>query len=371
MTGAVNEEDDGQQARLRTLARYCTIFIGVFAVIAALKLTAHIMVPLVLALFLILIAWPFKSWLDERLDARLPKSLSYAGSFIAITLMMVTLIVIVWISALEIAEQQSAYRDGFQQFLTHAKQELSRKGVSTKATMSLDDIRVMAMMLADNFKEGIIIFCLMISYILLAIPEVSSWKTKLTRCISPAHSSHVMNTASEIAISYQKYMAFVVTSGAFNACLTYVLAMMLHLDFPVTWGVVIFLLNFVPTLGPSLMPFLMTAVAFVQFDAGSMMPYVVFIAVSAVQLIVIYVIEPRIPKDETQLSALVVLFSLTFWGYVWGLTGMLLSTPLTMGIVIAFRHFKDTQWMACMLCEAPKDMPTRSNLLDVKKTRRN
>lgn len=342
-------EDTQRDMRLRSVAQYCIVFIGVFVIMAALKLMAHVMIPLMLAVFLILIIWPFKAWLDQRL----PKSLSYIGSVLGITIMMIGIIAIVWMSAMEIAEQQAAYRDGFQQFLTHAKQELSRKGVATRTTMTLEDVRVMAMTLADNFKEGLIIFCLMFSYIMLAIPEVSSWKKKLTRCMSPQHSDQVVKTSTEIAVSYQNYMAFVVTSGVFNGCLTYILALLLHLDFPITWGVVIFLLNFVPTLGPSLIPFMMAAIAFVQFDAGSIMPYVVFFSSSAVQLFVTYVIEPRIPQEQSELSALVVLFSLTFWGFIWGVPGMLLSTPLTMAIVIALKHFRDTQWIACMLTDLP------------------
>lgn len=342
-------EDTQRDKRLRTVARYFTVFIGVFAVLAALKLMAHVMIPLMLAVFLILIIWPFKVWLDQRL----PKSLSYMGSVLGITLAMIAIMAIVWMSAMEIAEQQAAYRDGFQQFLTHAKQELSRKGVATRTTMTLDDLRTMGMALVDNFKEGLIIFCLMFSYIMLAIPEVSAWKRKLSRCVSPQHTDQIVKTSTEIAESYQNYMAFVVTSGVFNGCLTYMLALLLHLDFPITWGVVIFLLNFVPTLGPSLIPFMMAGIAFVQFDAGSVMPYAVFLSSGALQLFVTYVIEPRIPQEQSELSALVVLFSLTFWGFIWGVPGMLLSTPLTMAIVITLKHFKDTRWIACMLTELP------------------
>jgi predicted PurR-regulated permease PerM len=334
---------------LRQMSRHSLVIIAVIAVFIAFKLLAHVLAPLVLAIFLIIIAWPIKTWLDQHL----PKSLSYAGSLIALSFVVIALLGSVWLSAAEISEHGAVYQQAFGSFLTQAKQELSQQGVDTRGgKLTLAEVRTFFFTMAGDIKEIVIIICVMLSYVILAIPEAARWKNKLGKCFGRENSQKILATTAELSRSFQAYISATVIGGLINALFTTVTAFALGLDFPVTWGVVILLLNFIPTLGPSLIPFLMAGFAFIQFDSGSMMPYVVLATVSALQLVFGMLVEPRLQGNMLQLSPVVVLFSLTFWAFLWGLPGALLATPLTQCLIIACGHFPQTNWIACMLSES-------------------
>jgi predicted PurR-regulated permease PerM len=215
-------------------------------------------------------------------------------------------------------------------------------------------VKIGAMALLEHFKEGIIMVCIMLSYVMLAIPEAARWKSKLKKTFGKDNAEKVTTTIQELSEQFKAYIAAVVIGGVINAVMIIGLSYLLGLDFPVTWGVVIFLLNFIPTIGPTAMPIAMTMLAFVQFDSGSLMPYLVFFSVSAVQLFIGSFIDPRLQGNMLALSPVVVLFSLTFWMFVWGIPGALLSTPLTHGIIIACSHFPQTRWLAGLLAEPRK-----------------
>ncbi|HVY12415.1 MAG TPA: AI-2E family transporter [Alphaproteobacteria bacterium] len=333
---------------LSRMARHAMVILAVIAVFIALKLTAHVMVPLVLAIFLIIIAWPIKVWLDHHL----PQSLSYTGSLVALTFVVAVLVGAMWASGLEIVQHAPVYQPIFESFLHEAKHALSAKGVDTHGKITLDDVKTALLLLGENFKESIVMLCITLSYVILAIPEAARWKNKIKKCFGKENSEKLLSTTTEMSQTFQAYITAVVIGGIINAAMITALSLLLGLDFPVTWGVLIFLLNFIPTIGPTAMPIMMTLLAFLQFDAGSTMPYLVFFSVSAVQLFIGSFIDPRLQGNMLALSPVVVLFSLTFWGFLWGIPGALLSTPLTHGIIIACSHFPQTRWLACMLAEA-------------------
>jgi predicted PurR-regulated permease PerM len=332
------------------MSRHGTVILTVIAVFAALHLMHHVLVPLALAIFLIIIAWPIKTWFDRNL----PQSVSYAGSLIALTLVVAVFVGAIWASALEIMRYAPTYEPTVETFLHEAKHELSLKGVDTRGKLTLEDVKTFLLGMAEPFKEGIIMIGIMLSYVMLAIPEAARWKSKLKSTFGRENTEKIINTTLEVSESLQAYIAAVVIGGIINAALITGLAYALGLDFPLTWGVVIFLLNFLPTIGPTVMPIAMTMLAFIQFDSGSPMPYVVFGAISAVQLFVGNVIDPRLQGNMLALSPVVVLFSLTFWMFIWGIPGAILSTPLTHGLIIACSHFPQTRWIAGLLAEARK-----------------
>ena len=123
------------------------------------------------------------------------------------------------------------------------------------------------------------------------------------------------------------------------------------LDFPLLWGVVAFMFNFIPTLGSIFAAVPAVLLALLQLGPGP----AVIIASGYLLVNVAFgnLIEPTLLGRRLGLSTLVVFVSLVFWGWVWGPVGMLFSVPLTMVVKIALENTADLRWLAVMLDANP------------------
>jgi predicted PurR-regulated permease PerM len=125
----------------------------------------------------------------------------------------------------------------------------------------------------------------------------------------------------------------------------------LGLDFPLIWGLLAFMLNYIPTLGSIIAGVPAVLLGFIQFGPGrALMVAVGYLVVNAV---LGSVVEPRFQGRGLGLSTLVVFLSLAFWGWVWGPVGALLSVPLTMTLKIALESSPDTRGIAILLGSNP------------------
>jgi predicted PurR-regulated permease PerM len=117
-------------------------------------------------------------------------------------------------------------------------------------------------------------------------------------------------------------------------------------DYPILWGVLAFLFNFVPNIGSIIAAVPAVLLAFIQADATSAL--IVAIAYIVINMGVGNVLEPRLMGKELGLSSLVVFLSLVFWGWVLGPVGMLLSVPLTVTVKLALDSKAETRaWEHC------------------------
>ena len=119
-------------------------------------------------------------------------------------------------------------------------------------------------------------------------------------------------------------------------------------DFAAFWALVIFLLNYIPIIGALLGVTFPSLLALVQFE--SVGPFLVTsLALGAAQFVVSNLIEPRLMGRKLNLSPLVIILSLAFWGMLWGVVGMILCVPIMVILMIICGHFAPTRPIAIML----------------------
>jgi len=152
---------------------------------------------------------------------------------------------------------------------------------------------------------------------------------------------------TEIMEKIKHYMALKALISAGTGLLVYLLLLLFGLDYPVLWGVVAFLLNFIPNIGSIMAAVPAVLLALIQLDAVSAL----WIAAGYVVIntLVGSVIEPKVMGKGLDLSTLVVFLSLIFWGWLLGPVGMLLSIPLTIMVKIVFDAEESTRWIAVLL----------------------
>ena len=137
-----------------------------------------------------------------------------------------------------------------------------------------------------------------------------------------------------------------------------VLLALIGVDYPVLWGALAFLLNFIPNIGsiiaavpPVLLALIQLGVAQAALVAGGFL---------VINMAIGNFLEPRYMGQGLGLSTLVVFLSLVFWGWVLGPVGMLLSVPLTIAVKIALEVRPDTRWMAIMLGSVTDALPVEA-----------
>jgi AI-2 transport protein TqsA len=125
----------------------------------------------------------------------------------------------------------------------------------------------------------------------------------------------------------------------------------LGLHFAEFWALLVFILNYIPTIGSIFATIFPSLLALVQFE--SLVPFVVLlVGITLIQQLLGSFIEPNLMGMTLNLSPLVVVVSLIVWGLIWGVVGMFLCVPITVIIVIILANFPATRWVAVLLSKA-------------------
>ena len=145
----------------------------------------------------------------------------------------------------------------------------------------------------------------------------------------------------------QNYLAIKTRISVTSGVLSGLLCWFVGVDYPLLWGMLAFLLNYVPTLGSviALTPPTLLAFLLLGWERG----VILLAGYVTIEMVMGNVIEPRIMGKHLGLSSLVVFLSLLFWGWIWGPIGMFLSVPLTMVVKILLEHSDDLKWIAVLL----------------------
>lgn len=207
-------------------------------------------------------------------------------------------------------------------------------------------------------------FTLVIVYVVFFVFEENYFDQKLAAVFQrKGRQKSFMHVISHVSTAVNKYFTVKTEMSLLTAVLSYVTMLILGVDFPLLWAFIIFILNYIPYVG-SLVASLLPAI-FAVFQYGSFWPFIyVLAAVEAIQILVGNYVEPRVMGKSLNLSPLVVIIALSFWGAIWGILGMILSVPIVSVVIIICAQFPSTRSVAIMLSEngnIDQAMPEGSN----------
>jgi AI-2 transport protein TqsA len=190
--------------------------------------------------------------------------------------------------------------------------------------------------------SGLALILLTVAFTLL---EGSSFPIKLRAAIGDPHQAFPQIT--KFVSGIERYMVIKTLVSLATGILIAVWLAILGVDFPILWGFLAFLLNYVPNVGSAIAAIPAILVALVQLGPGSaVMAAAGYIVVNT---LLGNIIETRIMGQRLGLSTLVVFVSLIFWGGLLGPVGMILCVPLTMAVKFAFETNASTRWIAALL----------------------
>lgn len=165
--------------------------------------------------------------------------------------------------------------------------------------------------------------------------------------------NHMNDLVGKIDHSIGNYIALKTVTSLMTGILSFLALYFIGIDAPIFWAFLIFILNFIPTIGSLIATVFPTMFAILQF--GEFTPGILVLSiVGAIQMIIGNIVEPRLMGNTLNISPLVVFLTLAIWGVIWGISGMLLSVPITVILIIIMSEFPETKPFAILLSQSGK-----------------
>ena len=321
-------------------------------VVAGIKAADTLVTTFLLSVFFAIIFAPAFIFLRSR---GLPAWLSLLIMMVAIVVVQLGLVTVVANSVAEFSQSLPQYQDRLRAMTDHLFAWLGQWGLSVPPNIVhryLDpsvSFRMAANVLGGLGSVLSNLFLIFVTVLFMLI-EGASFPRKLSFAFG--HDQHVRGM-DRFVDNVKRYMMIKTLLSLATGVAVYIWLRIIGVDFALLWGLVAFLLNFVPNVGSIIAA--VPAVLLALIQNGPINALLATLGYLVINMLVGNLLEPRYLGRGLGLSTLVVFLSLVFWGWVLGPVGMLLSVPLTMMLKIAFETNDDTRWLSVLLGPDPRD----------------
>ena len=331
-------------------AIWSLFIIATAAVIWGLVFFKDVFTQVTLAIILFLGVGGMARWFYQKIPG-LPK----LGAGLIAVAIIVTLLGVVMTGIVEnvgaFRDQAGAYEARLNELVDHIFHGIGGHGPAptVETMLSRVDAGEALTMIAAGFESIIGNGIFILIYLGFLLAAASRLPAKLNQLFTdPDERSHARAVITAIRESMEQYLWVQTVLSVITTVLTYATLQLLGLDHAMFWALLIFFLNYIPTVGSIIAVALPSLFALVQFP--HVMP-ALFIAlgISFWQFVIGNVLAPRMTGKSLNLSPLVVLLALAIWGSIWGITGAFLAAPLTVMIMIILAQFKPSRWIAILL----------------------
>lgn len=325
--------DRSHQNVLLTLA--CLVVL-----IAGLKAAGSVLLPFLLSILIAVLAMPLVRWLQGM---RVPAPIAVGLTVIILVGLFTGFGVIVGASINEFSAKLPEHQEAVKAKL----EQLGAESSLPKVGDWFDPGKAMSFAgKVLNELVGVVsnLFLILLTTVFILL-EAAGVPAKL-RAAFPGDEDP-LSKASAVGRSVQAYLGVkTLMSLATGLCVTIMVGSM-GLSHAVLWGLIAFLLNYVPSIGSIIAALPAVLLALAELGPGEALA--IFIGYLVINTVIGNVLEPRIMGRKLGLSPLVVFLSLIFWGWVWGYAGMLLSVPLTVMVKVILEGREGTRWIGVLL----------------------
>lgn len=316
-------------------------------VVAGMRAAQSLLVPFLLSIFIAIISGPLLFWFRRK---RIPMGISLVFVIIGILGIGLLISVLVGTSLNDFSQALPLYQERLQEEIAPISSLLGKIGINLSDKMFLKYVdpgaamRLASTMLAGlgNVLSNAFLIFLTVIFILL---EAASFPAKLNSAFGSSKMS--MKNIDNFTANINRYMVIKTWMSLATGVLVTIWLAILKVDYPILWGLLAFMLNYVPNIGSIISAVPAVLLAFIQL--GMTTAILSAVGYIAFNVIIGNVIEPRFMGRGLGLSTLVVFLSLIFWGWVLGPVGMVLSIPLTMTLKIALASKEETVWISTLL----------------------
>ena len=335
----------------------CIVAVLFFAVM---KVTASIIVPMVIAFFIFILINPMLSRMDKL---RVPRLLSMLIVLLIVAAVFVLFLYIFFVMVNMLMRPDtgiSAYAARVAQLDMAASAWLAPyldENPETFSLLSWLNINWYSVLISglssvsSKFISVLSDALLVFLYLMFIILERQTVMPKLLAALPRGKVQRASQMVERMNRQTSRYLLTKVIISVATGIMFYFASIISHLDFALVWGVLAVILNFIPTIGSIVCTAGTIIMAIIQFapDWGNII-YVTLLMIS-IEMVLGNIIDPRLQGVQLNISPLVILVSLAIWGYVWGIPGMFLAVPLTSIIQIICANIPSLRPIAILLSE--------------------
>ena len=196
-------------------------------------------------------------------------------------------------------------------------------------------------------------FVLIMIYVVFLLSEIGSLRKRLRMAYSIERARKVADIIDDVFEDVKKFIVRKTLINFSHAVLVYIVLIIFGVDFAIVWAFLTFFMAFIPNIGAILATILPFLSALIQYESFAT-PFVLLIVLTVIGFLMGNILEPKIFGNSLNLSPILILLALIFWGYVWGIVGMLLSVPILSMIKIILSKFESTAPVAILMSHEVK-----------------
>jgi len=328
--------------------RTCALFLAFVALTYSLHVTRDILAPFALAIFIWLIIDAFARWIDG-LSPKLPYWFALTLAILCVVAGLAGIVLIIADTATDVAREAPRYETRINAVFENIKTLIRQPNLDLAKLGEGLDIRKFLTSFAASIQGVLSNFALIALYVAFLFAAQSSFPKKMDDLFPDIQKrAQATKVGERIRQSIEKYLGVQTIISIMQTIISYAAMVALGLDNALFWALVIFILNYIPIVGGLAAVAMPCLFALVQFDSTGKVGLLAALLFGA-QSIIGNTIQPKMMGDSMNLSALVVVLSLTLWNALWGGVGAFLSAPLTVIIMIILAQFPTTRWIAVLL----------------------
>ncbi len=317
-------------------------------VFTAVYFAGAILAPAAFAVFIIAVVWPLQSALQARMPTPLAAAITILVTVAAIAVLVY---LVVWGFGL-VFQWLLANTARFQSLYAQAMEWLGEHGIAVKNFMTenynpgwvLGPLREVGGRSYRLVSFVIIVF----AFVALGLLEVEVVRRNIQHLGDNEFRQSLLRVGRNIATKFQKYMLVRTVMSILTGLIVWCFALVAGIELATAWGVIAFVFNYIPFLGPLFATIFPTICALAQFESWQL-AIAIFAFLNVVQFITGSYIEPRMAGAALSISPFVVLFAVFFWSFLWGIPGAFIGVPIVIAVIAVCDENESARWFAILL----------------------
>ncbi|MBT32614.1 MAG: hypothetical protein CMO01_23375 [Thalassobius sp.] len=316
------------------------IFITAILLIYILFVLSSLLIPLFLAFFLALLLQPLLAWFEKKDVPLMLSMIVISVSTVSVLYLISMLIYKTGAAMVAQKEELLAQINTKINSMLYWFNELSGLDLSSDEAVN----QISQMISADwlikstgNFAEAIgnfsSVFFMTLLYLLVLLGGILKYEQYIRYLSEGKPETNLLNGFEKVKTSIVTYIKVKVFVSFLTGFAYWIICLIFGLKFALFWGFLAFILNFIPTFGSIIATIPPLLLGLIQLDSIGPLLFLTLTLFSA-QTIFGNILEPKLMGTSLALNTITVLLGLVFWGYLWGVTGMVLSVPLLVVIKV-------------------------------------
>ena len=317
--------------------------------------------PLFVALFVSFLMHPIHRWLVRR---GFPSVFAYGTILVLVTLGFFAFGSIMYANVAELAADKAKIRQyedrldmiikgvvaklPFDKKLDVAEEKKGKEDSVWRGIFSPENLFAPAVAAFGRLRDTTAWAALVLLFMLFLIAEKVSFPRRLGMALGDVQGERILSVVESINLAIGQYIAVKTLVSALAGILSYAVLAFFEVELAASWGLLIFLLNYIPYVGSLIACALPIILSFLQFD-DLWKPVVITSLLIGIQQIIGNWIEPRMAGQRLDVSPLLIVLSLAFWWSVWGIFGAILAVPLLVIVKIILDNIAETKPIATLI----------------------